>query len=183
MAKKYSNKLGVAVLESAGIMILVTCGIIAILYFLKNNPSGFPGFSVEDRNYRELIKKNRAEAELVIIGKIINMHAQIQEGMSADGDPLGIKYGFVDFAIESIERGYYPGDKISVYFGWASNLSPPENYPFGTKLDYKVGDRVRAFVSYGTPAATGPGSAQPCYFTALAYLSLEPLKPSREEHK
>ncbi len=180
MVKKYFNKFGVSVVESVGIMMLITSAIIGCVYFLKNKPPGFLGFDIGDRGYGELIKKDRAQAELVMIGRITGKSAQTQEGMNIYGDPESLSYGFVDFAIDSIERGHYPYDKINVYFGWASNLSPPQIFPWGTKKDYKVGDRVRVFLYYGVPAAEGVGPDRPCYFTGLAYLSLEPLETTLE---
>ena len=179
MIKKYSNNVGAHVIEGVGIMVLVTTALIAAIYFLKKGPSSFPGFSVEDRQLREAIKQDRANAALVIVGRVAGKSANYQEGWS-DGDPMVLGFGYWDFNIESVERGHYPYKKISVYFGWTCNLSPPTDYPFGSKLDYKVGDRVRAFLSYGVPAAGGVGPDRPCYFTALAYLSLELLETQKK---
>jgi hypothetical protein len=117
MAKKYLDKFGVSVLESVGIMMLITSAIVAGVYFLKNKPPGFFGLDGGERGYSDLIKKDRAQAELVIIGRITGKSAQTQEGMNIYGDQESLSYGFVDFAINSIERGQYPYDKISVYFG------------------------------------------------------------------
>ena len=117
MAKKYLDKFGVSVLESVGIMMLITSAIVAGVYFLKNKPPGFFGLDGGERGYSDLIKKDRAQAEFVIIGRITGKSAQTQEGMNIYGDQESLSYGFVDFAINSIERGQYPYDKISVYFG------------------------------------------------------------------
>lgn len=172
--KKYSNNLGAHVIESVGIMILVVTTIIAGAHFLKKGPRG-PSFNIEDRRLREEIKKDRAEAQLIIVGRIAKKSARIQTGISGDSVPMSLAFAYLDFTIESIEKGRYPYKEISAYFGWASSLQPPETLPWGAKTDYKVGDKVRVFLSYGVPSGLGTGPDKPCYFTRLAYLSLDPL--------
>jgi len=174
MNKKYFNKCGVAVTESVGIAILVTCAIIAGIFFLKRNSPSFSIFGIENRELKESIKKDRAEAVLVLTGRIAAINKDYREGWS-NGDPLILGFAHWDFIIESVERGYHPHKKINFYIGWGSNLSVPHEYPLGTKQDYKVGDRVRVFLSYGDPFYGDTGRKGKFYFTKLALFSLDDL--------
>ena len=122
-----------------------------------------------------LVEENKKNAELVIVGKITNVSSRFDQNQER-GEEFMMGYGFWDIDIEKVERGSYPGNRITVYIGWTSNLAPTQFYSPWVKKNYRSGNRIRIYLYYigkeGREDYVGPSET----YTALAaYYGVEPL--------
>jgi|GEM_PF-4166536 len=156
--------------ETIGIFMVVSLGVLATVHYGKIPYGNWFDVLLSGKAV-ESVKRARADAQLVVVGKLVGMRDEIRQNVDR-GDDVMMLHGAWTLEIEAVERGSYPGKKIDFLFGWKSNRAAPQEFPAGIRKTYKNGDRVRVFLEYGVP---GRGRNEPCYFTHYAYYCLEPL--------
>jgi hypothetical protein len=123
-----------------GITILLFISLMVHYLYRNQNRQGDDYGSAID------VKKLKAEAELVIVGTIINQRQKIKQEGQGITEETGVSY--YEIAVEKVERGSYEKDTIAVAVGWFSSLEPPELYPPFLRKEYHRGDRIRVYVNY-----------------------------------
>jgi len=160
----FKNRRTGSILEGALISAAVVTVVIAFSVLLRKNwfapgchLTGDPQKDAEIENY----KKN---AQLVVTGKLMNIHGSFQQ---QDYDMVE-GYGYFEIAVDKVERGMYHEKSLIFEIGWWSNVIPPEQYPSGIKKKYYTGDKLRAYLYYDSERLNG-------YYTPVAYYTIEPL--------
>ena len=97
-------------------------------------------------NIIEEVQKAKQEAPLIIIGIITKIYDRANFQERREQNYFGL--GYYDVLVQSVEKGQYQNEKITVGIGWFSNFSPPEIYSPFLKKNYRVGDRIRLFLYY-----------------------------------
>lgn len=107
------------------------------------------------------IRKCKNQAQLVIIGKLINRSREL----NLRGSDEVVGYGYYDLEVEAVERGTYLGNQINICVGWFSNYVAGELFPPFTKKDYRNGDRIRVFLNFDRE--------KNIFYTPLAFNTIE----------
>jgi len=159
---KFRNR-GTSPLEVAILSVFVMAVLTFILsHFQKQNNI----FNIFIRNYdpdlNDMIQKWKNNADLVIVGKLVNRYDEVDT--SQINDYTGLV--FFDIAVEKVERGQYPYDEIEVYIGLYSNVVKLQDYPPFVKKNYRIGDRVRIYVYYDY--------VKNAYYTPGGLMTVEP---------
>lgn len=111
------------------------------------------------------LKALRDQAHLAITGTIENISQRITQQGQGVIHVKGVLYYTI--SVESVERGVYVGETITVAVGWFSNFTPPEYYPAHLRKNYKKSDRIRIFVDYNPQ--------ENYYYTPALWYTIEPL--------
>src|SRR3989338_3053066 len=141
-------------------VIVIFAIIVVIVNYYGKSKKFYSGSLDEPVDAREL----KAGAELVIVGKISNVHQKINYQTNVVATEKGVTYYDID--IEKIERGTYAGNVITVAVGWFSNFAQPELLSPFLKKDYKKGDRIRIFVNH---------NSEDGYYTPALWYTIEPV--------
>jgi len=112
------------------------------------------------------IQKLKDEAQWVIVGTIQNTTQKATSQGRGVINTTGTSY--YDIVVETVERGLYTDNKMTVGIGRFSNFTPLEIYPPHLKKNYKKGERVRVFVNYDRE--------ENCYFTPALWYTIEPVQ-------
>lgn len=174
MRRRDLNKHGDIFTQSLTLTLLSVFAILFVLiYFKGKNPvdegddtgmdSEYGVYSDEYDNVRDLdrmVKGWKRDAGLVLVG-----HIRKSEGAGAESIMSG--YGYFELVVDSVERGHYPYDTITVYVGWFPAFPPPEQYPLYIRQRYYPGQRMRLFLNYDESGGYG-------YYTPGAYFTIEP---------
>lgn len=167
------NKRGDIFVQSLTLTLLSVFAILFVLiYFKGKNPSSGDAddsqgaenglYSDEYDNVRDLnrlIKSWKNDADLVIVGHLAKTGENSSETIMGG-------YGFFDLVVDSVERGQYPYDSITVYVGWFPTFPPPEQYPLYVRQRYYPGQRMRIFLNRDENGGYG-------YYTPGAYYMIE----------
>lgn len=159
------KKRGDIFLEATIVSLLVIMAIAATLQYVQKKFRR--DIASSEKAVSDQVRKWRQEAELVVVGRIINTTQELTE-QSGQYGPVVTGYGFFNLAIESVERGRYVEPTLKIYVGWYSSLDPPALYPPSVKKDYRKGDRLKVFLFYD--------KNQFGYYTPGAYYTIESLK-------
>jgi hypothetical protein len=142
---------------------VVAISIFILSYFPKTNSIINILIRDFDPELSSMIKQWKNNADLVIVGRLVNRYDEVSS--SHMGDYTGLV--FFDLAVQKVERGQYPYDEIEVYVGTYSNVINLEDYPPFLKKNYRAGDLVRIYVCYDY--------AKNAYYTPGALMTVEPV--------
>jgi len=158
------KKKGVITLEATLVSFSVLLALMLVVGYMQRNLSWGRNFFEQDQQLKETVRIWKDEAELVVVGTILNRINKLDESQQDNIDDT-VMYGFFEIKVEELERGSYPYDEIKVYFGWFSNSVTPQFYPPFLKKNYKRGDKIRVYL-YFDPDNYG-------YYTPGAYYTME----------
>ncbi len=174
MARLNLNRRGDIFVQSLTLTLLSVFAILFILIFFKQKNSSQDSFndeldseygvySDEYDNVRDLdrmVKGWKKDARLVIVGHL----RKPEQGAS---ETIMSGYGFFELVVDSVDRGQYPYNSITVYVGWFPAFPPPEQYPLYVRQRYYPGQRMRLYLTYDESGGYG-------YYTPGAYFTIEP---------
>lgn len=164
------NKRGDIFIQSLALTLISVFAILFVLIYAKGRNgvqsdeqnADYGAYSDEYDNVRDLDRMVRSwknEADLVLVGHLMKP----QEGAA---ETIMSGYGFFDLAVDSVERGQYPYDVITVYVGWFPAFPPPEQYPLYVRQRYYAGQRMRIYLNIDESGGYG-------YYTPGAYFTIE----------
>ncbi|MFH1074595.1 MAG: hypothetical protein V1752_05855 [Candidatus Firestonebacteria bacterium] len=159
------KKKGVITLEATLVSFSVLLALMLVVGYMQRNLSWGRNFFEQDQQLKETVRIWKDEAELVVVGTILNRINKLDESQQDNIDDT-VMYGFFEIKVEELERGSYPYDEIKVYFGWLSNSVTPQFYPPFLKKNYKQGDKIRVYLYFD--------SDNYGYYTPGAYYTMEP---------
>lgn len=134
--------------QQVGYIIVAVVIVLAFAaHYVKKGLNLGSAYGVDPQLQKQIIQWRR-EAELVIIGRIIGVREQINEGAQQAFTDPAMSYVVLDVQVEDVLRGSAPGDIIQVYFGWVSADDEAEEFPVGVKQSYQNGERVKLFLNY-----------------------------------
>ncbi|MFH1692026.1 MAG: hypothetical protein ABIC68_05615 [Candidatus Omnitrophota bacterium] len=168
------NRRGDMFIQSLTLTLVSVFAILFVLIYFKGKNSSYGGqsgiqgvdygmYPDEYDNVRDLDRMVRTwkdEADLVLVGHLMKP----QEGAA---ETIMSGYGFFDLAVDTVERGRYPYDLITVYVGWFPAFPPPEQYPLYVRQRYYPGQRMRIYLNIDESGGYG-------YYTPGAYFTIEP---------
>lgn len=176
MAELKLNRRGDVFTQSLTLTLLSVFAILFILiYFKQKNPSQetfsygtesgveygmYPDQYDNVRDLDRMVRSWKHDAALVIV-------AHIPKSESGGSEIIMSGYGYFDLAVDSVERGRYPYDFITVYVGWFPTFPAPEQYPIYVRQRYYPGQKMRLYLSYDESGGYG-------YYTPGAYFTIEP---------
>ena len=110
----------------------------------------------------EEVQKAKKEAELVMTGRLIRQFDKANEENYQHFYGLG----FWEMSVESVERGTYAEDTITIGIGSFDNMFPQELFPSYLKKHYSSGDRARVYLFFN--------SKEKVYYTPCLWWTIEP---------
>ncbi len=166
MKFKYQS---VAPLEIAIVTVFLTAALIFILSHVSQRNT-FVDILTQDfyPEISDTVKQWKNGADLVIVGKLLNRHDEVEGGVLEKYTGLV----FFEIAVEKVERGEYPYEEIEVCVGMYSNVIPLFDYPPFVKKNYRQGDHIRVYVYYDHP--------KNAYYTPGGLLTIEPVSETDE---
>lgn len=163
------GKRGDVFLVMIGIAIAVIFAFAFFYYSFNKGLNRFMQGPSFDPRMLAVVEDWKRVAPLVIIGRIDDSREVVNE-KAENQTQMVMSYCVMDVHVDLIERGQYPEEDITVYFGWYSSDADGESVPLSLVQDYQTGDRVRLWLGFD--------KEQYGWYTPWSYYTIEKLPSS-----